>query len=312
MRNWFQIVAVRCGCLLVAASACLFGGCAQLDVDKSFSIPFFGDDKDEPKIPNRLVTIWVDTVRYTQGAAPVRGFGGRLVFYEQGEEKPVKVDGDLIIYAFDEDGRRPGDPRPTRKYVFTSDQLEAHYSESKVGHSYSFFVPWDEVGGYRKAISLIARFQPKLGPVVVSEQAKQILPGKPLPKDTEVAEPVPPAEAVRAASFNSSPSTEIRRRMQTATIAVPPTFGQQIPKADVRSRITRSQTQALAAAKQARPEEATLATQPAGDSQLSKSLPQASPAARPKHGRARSQPNLARWQSPARSRLAEESSSESN
>ncbi len=314
MRDWFQTMAVRCGCLLLVTLACLSHGCAQLDVDKSFSIPFFGKDKDKPKTPSRVVTVWVDTIRYTQGMAPTRGFGGRLVFYEEGEKEPIKVEGDLVIYAFEEDGRKAADPRPTRKYVFRADQLDAHHSESKVGHSYSFFVPWDDVGGYRKEISLIARFQPKSGSTVVSEQTKHILPGKPSPEEMQAAQaelaPLS-SQTVQPASFNTSPA-EIRRRMLTATIAVPQTFGQQIPKAEVRERFTRSQPQAPAAAEQALPEQQTQPTQPAIDSQLSRSLPQASPDAQPKRGRVRSQPNLAKWQSPARLTPAKANASESN
>jgi hypothetical protein len=47
-----------------------------------------------------------------------------------------------------------------------------------LGHSYSVWIPWDEVGGPQKEISLIARFTPEKGSVVVSEQTKQILPGQ--------------------------------------------------------------------------------------------------------------------------------------
>ena len=148
-------------CWLIAAALSCLAGCAQLNVKGASAIPFWPDDGNTPRVPVKVATVWVDTVRFTQGAAPARGFGGRLVFYDNKHEDPVKVDGDLVIYAFDEDNRQPGDPRPDRKYVFTAEQLPIHYSQSKLGHSYSFFLPWDEPGGPRKEISLIARFRPK-------------------------------------------------------------------------------------------------------------------------------------------------------
>lgn len=314
MRIRFHRMAFRGWCALLIAVACLSSGCAQWSLKKSLSKPFFSESKDDPQVPGRVVAIWVDTIRYTQGQTPTRGFGGRLMFYEEGEEVPVKVDGDLVVYAFDEDGRKQSDPRPTRKYVFPADQLEAHYSKSKVGHSYSFFVPWDELGGVRKEISLIVRFQPKVGAAVASEQTHHILPGKPVPEETQLSgSPTEDRSAggVRAASFNSS-AAAARSRMQTATISLPSKFGQQTPTAEVRSRFTRSRSRASAQAGQELPENPTQATPPSTDSRLSRSHLRAVPAARREGDRAVSPPRLAEWQSPGRPTLPAASGSESN
>ena len=108
---------------------------------------------------------------------PARGFGGRLTFYDSKADKPVKVDGTLVVYVFDEEGRDPGNAKPDRKYVFSKEDWERHYSKSELGHSYSVWLPWDEVGGPQKEISLIVRFTPSTGPTIVGEQARQVLPG---------------------------------------------------------------------------------------------------------------------------------------
>jgi hypothetical protein len=100
----------------------------------------FGDDKSEK--PDRVIALWSDTILTRSDTPPVRGFGGRLMFYEGKKEKPVKVDGVLVVYAFDEGGRDPNSARPDRKYVITAEQLPAHYSKSKIGHSYSVWIPW--------------------------------------------------------------------------------------------------------------------------------------------------------------------------
>ena len=39
------------------------------------------------------------------------------MFFEAKNDKPVKVDGTLVIYAFDETRRDPSNPKPDRKYV---------------------------------------------------------------------------------------------------------------------------------------------------------------------------------------------------
>ena len=90
------------------------------------------------------------------------------MFYEGKNEDPVKVEGLLVVYAFDETDRDPANAKPDRKYVFLPDQLPKHYSKSKLGHSYSVWLPWDQVGGMQKDISLIVRFEPKEGPVSLS------------------------------------------------------------------------------------------------------------------------------------------------
>jgi hypothetical protein len=138
--------------------------------------PFKKEEK--PGKPDKVVGIWSDTVLTKPGSPATRGFGGRLMFYEGKSEEPIKVEGTLVVYAFDETNRDANNNRPDRKYVFTPEQLPAHYSKSKVGHTYSVWVPWDEIGGMQKEFTLIIRFQPKEGPAVVSDPVRQILPGR--------------------------------------------------------------------------------------------------------------------------------------
>ena len=61
--------------------------------------------------------------------------------------------------------------------MFPREQFARHESQSKLGPSYSVWIPWDEVGGAQKHISLIARFEPHEGPLVVGEHIRHLLPG---------------------------------------------------------------------------------------------------------------------------------------
>jgi hypothetical protein len=151
-------------------------GCASLKIPTANVWPFSSEDK--PGIPNRVVATWTDTVLYQPNQIPMRGFGGRLLFYDGDKPEPIKVEGTLTVYAFDETNRDPNNAKPDRKYVFTKDQMLTHFSKSKLGSSYSVWIPWDEVGGDQKDISMIVRFTPDKGNVVVSEQTKHLLPGK--------------------------------------------------------------------------------------------------------------------------------------
>jgi len=173
------ILAISAALLLSANSGC---GTKDFKPSKIFSLDNawpFGDDEDEPEegIPVRIVGAWTDTVKNSPGQPAQRGFGGRLMFYDAKGDKPILVDGQLVVYAFDEAGRAPTDNKPTRRYVFPPDQMKRHMSKNEMGATYSFWLPWDEAGGAKTEVSLICRFEPKGGAVITGEQTRHILPG---------------------------------------------------------------------------------------------------------------------------------------
>jgi hypothetical protein len=99
---------------------------------------------------------------------------------EAGKQEPqaVLVDGDLMVYAFDNARANPDNPAPDKKYVFPAHNLTLHQSESSLGPSYSFWLPWDEAGGPQRQISLLTRFEDKSGKIVMSSMAHVTLPGQ--------------------------------------------------------------------------------------------------------------------------------------
>jgi hypothetical protein len=177
--NSKTIVLVLSALMMAALSS---AGCTKpWKTPKMFSLdntwPFRDKDKPHEGTPVRMVSTWTNTVLTQQGQKPQRGFGGRIMFYEKDEKNPVLVDGQLVVYAFDEADRDPTNNKPTRRYVFPADQMPLHMSKSDMGASYSFWLPWDEAGGPRTEVSLICRFEPKNGGVITGEQTRQPLPG---------------------------------------------------------------------------------------------------------------------------------------
>jgi hypothetical protein len=212
----------------------LFTGCTSMSLKKPDVWPLNIED-NKPGKPTQIVTNWTDTILYPSGETPVRGFGGRVMFYTEGKKEPVKVEGTLVVYAFDEKNRDPQNAKPDRKFVFTKEQLAKHYSKSKLGHSYSVWLPWDNAGGDQKEVSLIVRFVPEKGNVVVSDPAKQVLPGKiESIANNSPSYPAPISGAIQPVSFEyatnapvaDAPRSDNRddasRNMTTTTIAVPP------------------------------------------------------------------------------------------
>src|SRR3954463_2990829 len=166
----------------VAFALVLPAGTAQAwSMPKMFRLdntwPFRDKDKPQQGTPVRIVGAWTDTVMSQAGQKPQRGFGGRIMFYEKEGKKPILVDGQLVVYAFDETNRQATDNKRTGRYVFPADQMAIHMSKCDMGASYSFWLPWDEAGGPKTEVGLICRFEPKGGAVVTGEQTHHLLPG---------------------------------------------------------------------------------------------------------------------------------------
>ena len=165
-----------------------FAGCSSLGTGKLTAtdgrfnlLKRFKGKKDklpEFKTPQSMVAIWKASTFEKAGAKSIRGFGGRFYFYDA-NNKPVRVNGDLTIYGYDDHNRSEAvDGKADRKFVFKAESLDSHFSESALGESYSFWVPWDNVGGEEKTITLIPVFKTVDGHMPEAKPATMRLPGR--------------------------------------------------------------------------------------------------------------------------------------
>jgi hypothetical protein len=130
-----------------------------------------------PGPADKALAAWTPAVQ--TGDQPQRGFGGRVYFYDSEAKRPIKVDGTIAVYTFDETNRKPNDNEPTRIYTFAKDDVKKSYSKSKLGHSYNLWIPWDASGpdGDAKKVSFIVRYIPDKGNSIISPQATAYLVG---------------------------------------------------------------------------------------------------------------------------------------
>jgi len=199
--------------------------------------------EDEPANPTNIVEVWTDDVLHRQGQVSKRGFGGRIMFHNQEGDAPIRVDGRLTVFVFDDRCEDPLHDPPMGKYVFPAETLSLHYSKTDLGHSYSFWVPIDDVGGVERKLTIRSRFESKLGGVILGDPTTHMLPGRPVDE-----RPVGPlvqrfemrkfqkqadggikeiAHASLAEPPSESEATEADE-MTTATINLPPAFARQI------------------------------------------------------------------------------------
>ncbi len=147
-------------------------GCAifETDVTQMFR------KETEFQTPHQMIPLWTDTVLHQVGNTAHRGCGGRFMFYTGESKESIRVDGAVMVYVWD-DTRFSHQRKPDRKYVFRADSFQNHYSKSKIGHSYSFWIPWDDAGNDRAELTVVARFVGQNGTDITAPASKVILPG---------------------------------------------------------------------------------------------------------------------------------------
>lgn len=189
--------ALSCTLLLCLCCGCsTLGGKQTADSDGRFNLmKRFNLKKDKAEdfnTPHSMVAIWKASTFEKAGAKSIRGFGGRFYFYDANNE-PVRVKGDLTVYGYDDNQQAPtsNDGKADRKFVFKADSINSHFSESALGESYSFWVPWDEVGGEEKTITLIPVFKTVDGHMPEAKPATMRLPGRRAEKSKALASAIP-------------------------------------------------------------------------------------------------------------------------
>ncbi|MDR2346828.1 MAG: hypothetical protein LBE18_12265 [Planctomycetaceae bacterium] len=167
-KSIFRFISIFCIYCIVGAIGCRGAGLKKPDL--TALLP--------PGPVDKALTAWTPAIQ--TGEQPQRGFGGRVYFYDYEAKRPIKVDGTIAVYAFDETNRTPDNNEPTRIYTFAKEDVKRNYSKSKLGHSYNLWIPWDTEGpeGEAKKISFIVRYIPDKGSSVVSQQTTTYLSGK--------------------------------------------------------------------------------------------------------------------------------------
>ncbi len=243
-------------CAAVAILPLLATGCRALHLEHSKKFPWVAKTElKESKYdkPARMVAIWTDAIYNQAGKPPTRGFGGRLYFYNN-QNQAMPVEGQLVVYAYDDTHEEAARDAPDKKFVFTPDQFTRHYGETDLGASYSVWIPWDTVGGMETPISLVPVFTSSTGDVVIGQQTLNILPGRKqrpeqarfeqlspsiLPQDgavQQIAYQQPVASplnqfrggAPSASQHAKSTGSSSASGMRTVTISVPPSMSHKI------------------------------------------------------------------------------------
>ena len=204
----------------------LFSGCQTLSESKLLK------KEDEERVfetPSKIVAIWTNSVFSGSGEKPVRGLGGRLYFYDKNHQ-PIQVDGKLSVFLYDDTKEGDRTQQEASKTVhFTPDQVASKFTPSDFGASYSFWVPWDRVGGNKTQLAVIPVFTARTGEMIVGDQARHLLPGKDPIKFIDEEENTEIGSGVRQVSFEEVDGDEDDElRIRTSTIKLSPALQERL------------------------------------------------------------------------------------
>lgn len=203
------------------------------------------EKKAEPSEPVNMVCTWKGSIYENTGTPSIRGFGGRIFFYDK-DNNSVEADGELVIYGFDEANKDRETDKADKKFVFRSSDFQKHKSESGFGTSYSVWVPWERMGGFRKTITLVPMFVTADKRIIKGGQSINVLHGK-APSSKQLSENKPYkvlgsspavvtadysntndyAEQVAQTAFAGEPE-EASKRIKTSTINLTPNMADRI------------------------------------------------------------------------------------
>lgn len=162
-------------CAIVALSGCSTSPFVRPRWSWPWSKPTVVES--EYQVPTRMAVVWTPDVLTLPGRPPTRGFGGRIYFYNH-QGQAIPVDGQLVVYGFDDSDSEVASTVPHKRFVFTPEQFTKHFSPTELGASYSIWIPWDANDTRQKTISLLPVFTSVSGHRLVGDQTLNVLRGQ--------------------------------------------------------------------------------------------------------------------------------------
>lgn len=189
--------------LTFAATAALAAaGCQHLNLFQRYSLNKLPRDSREHPI-REVIALWEPAEGTDMDGAPCRGFAGQVLFFAHGIDEPVRVDGDVIIYVFDDQGDEEEQSHPLHTFKFEGGAWEAYLRGTKtLGATYQIFIPYTRKGAHQATCSLRVKYEPRGGIPIYSKMASIILAGT-KQKDGERR----PADPDRQPAQSSSPTS---------------------------------------------------------------------------------------------------------
>lgn len=146
----------------------------------------------------KILCLW----EASQGQAPdgtsSKGAAGQILFFAARNPTPIKVDGRIDIYQFDNHGTVEEQSKPIHKFTFDSGAWNAHLTDGVLGPSYNVFIPHMRKTSFQTNCTMKIKFTPADGGMPIYSSMDSVrLDGRRRPEDgAEVSGPKPMAEVI--------------------------------------------------------------------------------------------------------------------
>jgi hypothetical protein len=169
-----SIALVTLPWLLVTLAGCASSGLLKV------SKPDY--PKSGPKNPVvRILGVWEPAMGIGIEDKTSRGFSGQIYFFSQGSDLAAKVDGDVRIYVFDDEGTADEQMKPLHEMNFPAATWNALLTKGPLGATYNVFVPYIRPGNHEAKCTLRIRYKAADGPIAYSDFVDIVLEGKKKP-----------------------------------------------------------------------------------------------------------------------------------
>jgi len=154
--------------------ACCTSGCAMFDVPFVHHVP----EASARNPVMRIVCLWEPAEGRDPNGMPCRGFAGQVLFLGNKGGTPVKVNGEVKAYVFDDLGTPEDQGAPVHVFNFNGPAWGRHLQVGTFGPTYHVFIPYTRKGGIEANCAVRLRYTAENGSVVDSDSNEIHLRGK--------------------------------------------------------------------------------------------------------------------------------------
>jgi len=148
-------------------------GCQLLNNAKLASLP--EATIEHPVV--EIICVWQPGEGTGTDGLPCRGFAGQVLFFAMGEKAPVRVNGKVRVYVFDDQGTEAEQELPIHQFDFDAVAFQNFLTNTNMGAAYQLFIPYTRKGTHAATCTLRVRYTPEEGSRVYSKMASLNLPG---------------------------------------------------------------------------------------------------------------------------------------
>ena len=124
-----------------------------------------------------IICVWQPGEGTGMDGLPCRGFAGQILFFSMGEKTPVRVNGNVRVYVFDDQGTEAEQELPIHQFDFDGSSFQNFLTTTNMGAAYQLFIPYTRKGSHSATCTLRVRYSPEEGSSVYSKMASLNLPG---------------------------------------------------------------------------------------------------------------------------------------